>query len=180
MDVTLYTLPLYKVNAHNYATSDDVLTNGVAINWVKNADQIMFVWWPLFNEVVVMNYTFVPANTAGEAWSNFVPSTAYESNVFNSLYGETAFGLGTSECAEASAFGMRQSNQFIILAMLTICFKGMKCYTCWKWSRNLLHTQHILVIHFIQTMERILLILLSATRIKCLHQLVEKMQDLKM
>lgn len=106
MDVTLNTVPLYKVKAHNYIVSDEILTNGEAINWARSSDQIMFSWFPTFNEVVVLNYTFVPAKTPGNARSQLIPISSTETSVFSTLYKESAFNLSTSACTKASALGI--------------------------------------------------------------------------
>lgn len=84
MDLTLYTVPLYKVQSQTYATSDAVLVNGDAIDWANTADQLTFYWFPTIGEVVVSNLTFVPAHTPGNAKS--LMSTSFESNVLNTLY----------------------------------------------------------------------------------------------
>lgn len=107
MDVTLYTVPLYKVLAHNYVVPDDVLTNGVALNWAKTTDQINFFWFPAFKEVVVANLTFVPVEENGNAFSNAIAPTTY--GLFNFVVNkakEIAYDLSSSECAAASALGI--------------------------------------------------------------------------
>lgn len=107
MDVTLDTVPLYKVLAHNYVTSDDVLTNGVASNWAETADQITIHWFPAFNEVVVANLTFISANTCGTAWTNAIVPSSYDNfNLIGTLTKEIAMGLTASECAAASTLGI--------------------------------------------------------------------------
>lgn len=106
VDITLYTVPLYKVLAHNYVVSDDILTNGTALDWARTSDQITFYWFPAFKEVVVANLTFVSADTPGEARSNAISPASY--GYFNSIgtrAKETAYDLSTSECAAASGLG---------------------------------------------------------------------------
>lgn len=44
VDITLYTVPVYKTMAHNYIVPDEALTNGVGVNWAKTTDQIAFYW----------------------------------------------------------------------------------------------------------------------------------------
>lgn len=111
MDVTLFTVPLYKVLAHNYIVDDEVLTNGVASNWAKNSDQLNFYWFPAFNEVVVANLTFVPVDTPGEALSNAIapPSYGYFNLILNKAK-EIAYDLTSNECAAASALGICDRN----------------------------------------------------------------------
>lgn len=107
MDITLFTVPLYKVLAHNYIVSDEVLTNGAALKWAKTADQITLHWFPAFKEVVVANLTFVDVNTPGNAWTNaIVPPTYDNFNLIGSIAKEIAFGLTSSTCAAASTVGM--------------------------------------------------------------------------
>lgn len=106
MDVTLYTVPLYKTLAHNYPVSDDVLTNGVAINWAQTTDQLSFYWFPAFKEVVVANWTIVDANMPGNAWTNDHVPSSYESlNVLATLAKEIIFGLTSNTCALANSLG---------------------------------------------------------------------------
>lgn len=108
MDITFYTVPLYKVRAYNYIESDEVLTNGVALNWAKTTDQITIHWFPSFHEVVVANLTFVPVHTPGIAWSNaIVPSTYDNFNLISTIAKEVSMGLASSECAAASTLGMK-------------------------------------------------------------------------
>lgn len=53
--ITLLTQPLYKVIAHNYVTSEDVLTDGTAIQWARDADQMSIYWFPSAREVIIAN-----------------------------------------------------------------------------------------------------------------------------
>lgn len=76
LKVTLYTVPVYKTLANNYVVSDDILTNGRAIEIAKKTDQVALYWFPEFNEVVVANWTIVDASTKGDAFTyDHVPST---------------------------------------------------------------------------------------------------------
>lgn len=102
----MFTVPLYKVLAHNYIEDDEVLTNGVAMQWAKTADQLNFYWFPAFNEVVVANLTFVPADTPGESRSNAIapPSYGYFNLITNKAK-EIAYDLTSSECSAESALG---------------------------------------------------------------------------
>lgn len=113
IDITLYTVPLYKTLAHNYAVPDDVLTNGVAKNWAKTTDQISFYWFPAFKEVIVANWTIVNAETPGNAWTNdHVPPTYDNFNVLTTFLKEIVFGLTSSTCALANALGTRSTILF--------------------------------------------------------------------
>lgn len=105
VDITLYTVPLYKVLAHNYVVSDTILTDGVALNLAKTSDQIIFCWYPTFKEVVVINFTYVPVNTTGNAITAIVPPTYGYFNFVLSKAKEIAFDLTSSECALASSLG---------------------------------------------------------------------------
>lgn len=106
VDITLYTVPLYKVLAHNYVASDEILINGDAVNWAKTADQITFYWFPAFGQVVVANLTFVPVETAGNAFSNAIspPSYGYFNYIAKKTK-ETAYDLTSSDCSLASSLG---------------------------------------------------------------------------
>lgn len=116
IDITLYTVPLYKTLAHNYAVPDDVLTNGVAKHWAKTTDQISFYWFPAFREVVVANWTIVDAQTEGNAWTNdHVPPTYGNFNVLTSILKEIAFGLTSSTCALANSLGIRRKLTFVLI-----------------------------------------------------------------
>lgn len=106
MDITLTTVPLYKVLAHNYVVPDDILTNGVALNWVETSDQITFYWFPAFSIVVVANLTFVRVDTTGNALSNAISPPTYGS--FNFIFArakEVVDKLSTSDCTAASSLG---------------------------------------------------------------------------
>lgn len=103
VDVTLNTVPLYKVKSQTFVASDDVLTNGEAINWAKTSDQLTLYWFPSIAEVVVSNMSVVPAETAGNV--KLFMSTTFESNVLNTIYKESAFNLSASDCTAASSLG---------------------------------------------------------------------------
>lgn len=106
MDITFYTVPLYKIHAHNYVTSDEVLTNGDVLKWAKTADQITIHWFPSFNEVVVANLTFVPETTPGRAWTHAIVPSSYDNfNLIATIAKEIAMDLTSSECAAASTLG---------------------------------------------------------------------------
>lgn len=106
VDITLYTVPLYKTLAHNYVVPDDVLTNGVGINWAKTTDQIAFYWFPAFHEVVISNWTIVDVDTPGNARTNdHVPSSYASFNAIAAIGKEIIFGLTSSTCAVANSLG---------------------------------------------------------------------------
>lgn len=107
VDVTLYTVPLYKTLAYNHVVPDEILTNGVGSNWAKSTDQIAFYWFPAFHEVVVSNWTIVDVNTPGNAWTNdHVPSSYASFNALSTFGEKIIFGLTSSTCAVANSLGM--------------------------------------------------------------------------
>lgn len=103
--MTLYTVPLYKVRAHNYIVSDTILTDGRAQNWARTADQIVLYWFPSLKEVIVANLTFVPADTPGTAFSSILPASTGFFNLIIKKTKETVYSITSSECAAASALG---------------------------------------------------------------------------
>lgn len=105
VDVTMNTVPLYKVKVDNYIVSDEILTNGTAINWARTFDQVNLAWYPNTEKILVFHQTFVPANTAGNAYAHLIPSSTTEESVFSTLYKETAFNLSASNCQAASTLG---------------------------------------------------------------------------
>lgn len=106
MDVTLYTVPLYKTSAYNYVVSDDALTNGSALNWARTTDQISLYWFPAFNELVVSNWTIVDVNMTGNAFTyDHTTSTYANLNAITAIVREIAGGLMTTACALASSTG---------------------------------------------------------------------------
>lgn len=106
VDITLDTVPLYKVLAESYVTSDDVLTNGVATNWAKTTDHLMIHWFPAFKEVVVSNLTFVAVQSPGNARTNVgAPATYDNLNMIASKIKEMAMDLASDDCYAASSYG---------------------------------------------------------------------------
>ncbi|KAJ6649986.1 L-gulonolactone oxidase 5 [Pseudolycoriella hygida] len=104
------------VLAHNYIAPDKVLTNGVALNWARASDQIMFCWFPSTKEVVVANSTFLPVETYGTAHSAIVPRTYGYSNLILHKAKEIAYELATNECTLASSLGNKIVHAIEILA----------------------------------------------------------------
>lgn len=106
LKVTVYTVPLYKTLATNAITSEDILTNGKAIEMVRNADQISLYWFPELEEVVVADWTIVGADTSGNAFTyDHVPSITSGFAFAVAVTKEAAFSLTTSTCALASSVG---------------------------------------------------------------------------
>lgn len=107
IDITLSTVKLYKVQAHNYIHCDSILSNGEAIRWARNTDELSFYWFPESNDVVVSNRTIVCADTPGNAQSNDYWSSTY-ANFARILTKakETFFELTSSTCTKANAVGM--------------------------------------------------------------------------
>lgn len=113
VDVTLRTVKLYKVLAHNYIASDDILSNGVAIKWARKSDELSLYWFPESEDVVVCNRTIVCADEPGNARSNDFLSSTYAN--FARIFAkakEIAFGLTSNTCAEANAVGMFFTTHF--------------------------------------------------------------------
>ncbi|KAG4080041.1 hypothetical protein HA402_006353 [Bradysia odoriphaga] len=121
VDVTLKTVPLYKVLATNYIVSDEILSNGIALDWAKTTDQITFYWFPAFKEVVVANLTFVDVNEPGNVYTNAIsPPTYGYFNLGGNKAKEIAFDLCTSECALASGLGNTIAHAFEIAAQSSL------------------------------------------------------------
>lgn len=88
--------------------SDEILTNGTAVNMAKNTDQICFYWFPGFKEVVVANWTIVDKRTPGTDYTNdHTPSMYSNFALISSLVKEIAFGLTESSCATANVLGTK-------------------------------------------------------------------------
>ncbi|XP_037049943.1 L-gulono-1,4-lactone dehydrogenase-like [Bradysia coprophila] len=106
VEVTLNTVELYKTLAHNYVVPDDILTNGVAADMARNADQVSLYWFPEFNEVVVANWTVIDKETPGTDKTNYFAPSAYSNlALVASLAKEIAFSLMESNCAVANTLG---------------------------------------------------------------------------
>ncbi|XP_037045984.1 probable L-gulonolactone oxidase 4 [Bradysia coprophila] len=106
VDITLRTVKLYKLQAHNYIEGDDILFNDKAIKWARNTDELTLFWFPSSEEVVVSNRTIVCDETPGNARSNDLLSSVYAN--FAKIFfkaKETAFKLTSNICAEANAGG---------------------------------------------------------------------------
>ena len=106
VNITLYTVPLFKVLAHNYVVSDDILTSGKASELAKTSDQITFYWFPALRKVVVANATFVGVTESGNAYSNSIstPSYGYFS-LFASKAKEVASDFCSSTCSAVAGIG---------------------------------------------------------------------------
>lgn len=123
LKVTVYTVPLYKTLASNFLMSDDILTNGKAIEMVQSADQMALYWFPEFNNVVVADWTIVDVNTPGNAFTyDHVPSVYANFAVIVAVLKEAAFSLTSSTCALASSVGILTSTLTIFsYLILTLC-----------------------------------------------------------
>ncbi len=117
LTATLYTSPLYKTLANNYVVSDEILTNGTAIEMARKADQMSLYWFPEFKEVVVADWQIVDENTLGNAYTyDHVPSTYRETATVVFIAKEAGFDLATSTCALANAVGILiRSNHHIFV-----------------------------------------------------------------
>lgn len=99
------------MHAHNYVVSDEILTNGTAVDMAKNTDQISLYWFPEFTEVVVANWTIVDKSTPGTDHTNdHVPSTYRNFALVSSLAKEISFTLAESKCAAANTLGRNHSQ----------------------------------------------------------------------
>lgn len=106
MEVTLNTVKNYKTRAVTYVEPDDMLTNGVAVNLAKTADQVSLYWFPEFKEVVVANWTIVDESTPGTDKTNyFAPSIYNNFALAISLAKEIGYSLTDSKCAGANTLG---------------------------------------------------------------------------
>lgn len=115
VDVTLYTVPLYKTRAYNYVVSDEALTNGSALEWARTTDQISLYWFPAFNELVVSNWTIVDVNTSGNAFTYDHTTPTYDSLMLIAAKArETAFDLTATACSLASTTGTSNKISFTI------------------------------------------------------------------
>lgn len=106
VNVTFATAPVYKTLAHNYVTSDTILTNGQAIQWFRSADQLAMYWFPTTSDVVVANWTIVDPSTPGDAFTyDHVPSTYDEMNYFMRQMFELGTTVTESHCSAARSLG---------------------------------------------------------------------------
>lgn len=106
MEVTLKVVPLFKAKADIFALSDDILTNGVAIDMAERAYQISFWWFPEQKTVVVATWTIVDKNTPGTATTNyFAPAMFSNFALVGAVSKEIAFNLVDSTCAAAKRAG---------------------------------------------------------------------------
>ncbi|XP_037034051.1 L-gulonolactone oxidase-like [Bradysia coprophila] len=122
VEVTMNTVKLYKTLAHNYVVSDEILTNGNAVDIAKNTDQVALYWFPAFNEVVVSNWTIVDKATPGTDYTNdHTPSVYSNFALISALAKEIAFGLTESSCPAATTLGytvLHAIEYFLELALL--------------------------------------------------------------
>ncbi|KAG4068841.1 hypothetical protein HA402_004989 [Bradysia odoriphaga] len=116
------TVKLYKTLAHNYVVSDEILTNGNAVDIAKNTDQVALYWFPEFNEVVISNWTIVDKSNKGTDYTNdHTPSVYSNFALISALAKEIAFGLTESSCPAANTLGytvLRAIEYFLELALL--------------------------------------------------------------
>ncbi|KAJ6648570.1 L-gulonolactone oxidase 5, partial [Pseudolycoriella hygida] len=106
VEVTLNTVELYKTRAYNKIVSDDIITNGEAVELARNTDILSLYWFPQFKEVVVSSWIIVDVNTPGTDYSNdHVPSTYSIFALFASVSKEIALTLTESQCAAANTLG---------------------------------------------------------------------------
>lgn len=114
IDITLSTVELYKVQAHNYIHCDSILSNGEAVKWARETDDLSLYWFPESEDVVVCNRTIVCADTPGNAHSNdFFSSTYANFARILTKAKEIAFGLTSNTCKKANAVGMGYHHVYI-------------------------------------------------------------------
>jgi L-gulonolactone oxidase len=122
VDITLDTHPLYKVRAHNYEVSESVLSDGSINRWLEEVDQLALYWFPTTGRVVVANWTIVPVETPGEAWTNdHVPPSSVMYNLLTAPTADFIQGLTTSICSSMAAMGysiMYIIEEYFIYALL--------------------------------------------------------------
>lgn len=59
VEVTLKTVPLFKMTLTNSVHLDEVFFSGDALSWAMQLDYLQFYWFPFLGEVVVANGTYV-------------------------------------------------------------------------------------------------------------------------
>lgn len=74
IDVTLKTVPLFKMTVHNNIEAEAILLDGRAIQWAQDHDWFEMWWFPSDENVVVSrgNYTS-DLSIPGNASTNFIP-----------------------------------------------------------------------------------------------------------
>jgi hypothetical protein len=74
LDVTLQTVPLFKMTVKNYVESESILLDGTALQWATEYDWYEMWWFPSTKTVVVSkgNYT-ADLNAPGNASTNLIP-----------------------------------------------------------------------------------------------------------
>jgi L-gulonolactone oxidase len=122
VDLTLDTHPLYKVRAYNYEVPESVLSDGSINRWLEEVDQLALYWFPSAGSVVVANWTIVPVETPGEAWTyDHVPSTTRLFSVITSISSELFQSLAENICSSMAAFAytiMQQAERYSISSLL--------------------------------------------------------------
>jgi hypothetical protein len=113
VDVTFKTAPMYKTRAINYVVDDTALTDGRVEEWARKTDQISIYWFPFLRELIIANWTIVPKDAVGKAWTyDHVPSTYEDSSLLLSIAMEKIFQLTESPCRLVSSTGYQLLSLF--------------------------------------------------------------------
>jgi L-gulonolactone oxidase len=51
IDLTVQTVPLFKMRVENTVQPDEILFNGIALRWAQSFDWYQMWWFPFYNEV---------------------------------------------------------------------------------------------------------------------------------
>jgi len=74
LDVTLKTVPLFKMSVTNYVESETILLDGTALDWAQQHDWFEMWWFPSTKTVVVSKGVYTDNMTApGNASTNLIP-----------------------------------------------------------------------------------------------------------
>jgi len=73
VQLTLYTVPQYKVQVTNYEASEEILLNGVALSLARKSDYLSLWWLPDDKSVVVGDGNYISLSVPGNASSNLIP-----------------------------------------------------------------------------------------------------------
>ncbi|OXA63154.1 L-gulonolactone oxidase 2 [Folsomia candida] len=79
IDVTLQTVPLFKMTVHNRIHADHILTDGrTALRWAAQHDLFQIWWFPSQGDVVVSKGIYHDGtNELGNDTTNFIPDTDF-------------------------------------------------------------------------------------------------------
>lgn len=89
VDVTLTTVPLFKMTIRNTLHPETILTDGTALIWAQSRDWFEMWWFPSSSSVVVSVGDYVDVSTPGEHYTNMLPNV----NLLEVIAGRTAYEL---------------------------------------------------------------------------------------